>query len=44
MAVVKNQLMGIEAIIARPPQLTVTRAASTVVLIESFEPARLLSM
>ena len=40
----KNQLIGIDAIIARPPQLVVTRAASSVVLARSREPDRLLKM
>ena len=40
----KNQLIGIEAIIARPPQLVVTSAASSVVLGLSREPERLLKM
>ena len=43
MAVVKNQLMGIDASMASPPQLTVTSVARMVVLIDSLEPARLLS-
>ena len=43
-ATAKNQLMGIEAIIARPPQLVVTRAARNVVLARSRDPARLLRM
>ena len=40
----KNQLIGIDAIIARPPQLVVTSAASSVVLGASREPDRLLKM
>ena len=43
-ATVKNQLIGIDAIIASPPQLVVTRAASSVVLARSREPDRLLKM
>ena len=39
---VKNQLMGIEAIIAKPPQLTVTSAPKSVLLAASREPERLL--
>ena len=35
----KNQFTGTDAIIASPPQLTVTRAASRVVVAESFPAA-----
>src|SRR6476469_8462128 len=41
---VKNQLIGIEAIIASPPQLTVTSAANSVLLAANREPERLLRM
>ena len=44
MAAVRNQLMGIDAIIANPPQLTVTSAASKVLLAGNRDPARLLRM
>src|SRR5262245_1187596 len=43
-AAVKNQLMGIEAIIASPPQLVVTSAARSVLPAESRAPERLLRM
>src|SRR5262245_36361538 len=41
---VKNQLIGMEAIRASPPQLRVTSAASSVVLARSREPVRLFRM
>src|SRR6266851_3112899 len=41
MATVKNQLMGMEAIRARPPQLVVTKAAKKVVLTRSRDPDKL---
>src|SRR5262245_53335913 len=43
-AVVKNQLIGIEAIIAKPPQLVVTSAARRVLPAERRAPERLLRM
>src|SRR5262245_58488776 len=41
---VKNQLIGIDAIIARPPQLVVISAARNVVLSRIRDPARLFRM
>src|SRR5262245_57475613 len=40
----KNQVIGMDAIIARPPQLVVTSAARKVVLIRRREPDRLFNM
>src|SRR5712691_5849913 len=40
----KNQLIGMDAIIANPPQLVVTRAAQNVLPTDSLEPERLLRM
>src|SRR5277367_5338351 len=41
-AALKKRLMGTEAVMARPPQLVVTRAARKVLLARSREPVRLL--